>query len=67
MENILNLHWGAHQECATDFVAREGYSTMYSNEGKGESWWSRFLDTSANGEILTIPLTRSVTTSREVA
>ena len=67
MEDILNLHWGAHQECATDFVAREGYSTMYSNEDGGEAWWSRFLDTSASVNGLTTPLKRSVTTSRDVA
>ena len=48
MENILNSHWEAHQKCATEFVARKGYSTTYSNEDKGESWGSSFLNTSTN-------------------
>ena len=55
MDNLLNLHWGAHQECATGYEAHEGYSTMYSNEGNGDVWWDRFVDAATSEEILAIP------------
>ena len=31
-ETDMNLHQKAHQECATEFVTSEGYSTTFSNK-----------------------------------